>query len=100
MNHTMWEIQGTNAGIRKHNMLKRNSDTGVGLNENRSKCIPVFGTDVRHNVLVEEFEDEGDAVGKHQMLSHIFKLSRMGRKHSVHNNVLHKNLQHVNNTTF
>lgn len=50
------------------------------MNENRSKCLPVFGTDVRHNVLVEEFEDEGDAVGKHQMLSHIFKLSGTGKK--------------------
>lgn len=52
-------------------------DTGVGLIQHRSKGLPVFGTDVRHDVLVEEFEDEGDAVGKHQVLSHIFKLYGM-----------------------
>jgi len=34
---------------------KQITDTGVDLNERRSKCLPVFGTDVRHNVLVEEF---------------------------------------------
>ncbi len=75
MNHTMREIQGTNAAIRKHNVFKRLTDTEVGLNEHISKCLPVFGTDVRHDVLVEEFEDERDAIGKHQVLSHIFKLS-------------------------
>lgn len=57
--------------------FKQITDTGVGSNEHKSKCLPVFGTDVRHNVLVEEFEDEGDAVGKHQVLSHIIKLFGM-----------------------
>ena len=36
--------------------------------------IPVFSGDVRHDVLVEELQNEGDAVGKHQVLSHVLKL--------------------------
>ncbi len=75
MNRTMREIQGTDAAIRKHNTFKKLTDTEVGLNEHIFTCIPVFGTDVRHDVLVEEFEDERDAIGKHQVLCHIFKLS-------------------------
>lgn len=38
--------------------------------------LPVFSTDVRHDVLVEELEDEWDAVGKYQMLGHVLKLGR------------------------
>lgn len=37
---------------------------------------PVFGTDVGHDVLVEELEDEWDTVGKHQVLGDDFKLQR------------------------
>lgn len=40
------------------------------------RSLPVFSTDVRHDVLVEELEDERDAVGKYQMLGHILKLCR------------------------
>lgn len=36
--------------------------------------VPVLSCDVRHDVLVEELENEGDAVGKHQVLSHVLKL--------------------------
>lgn len=34
----------------------------------RKDLLPVFGTDIRHDVLVEELEDEWDTVGKHQVL--------------------------------
>lgn len=30
----------------------------------------VFGSDIGHDVLVEELQDQRDAVGKHQMLGH------------------------------
>lgn len=36
--------------------------------------LPVFGTDVGHDVLVEELEDEWDTVGKHQVLGDDLKL--------------------------
>lgn len=39
-------------------------------------AVPVFGSDVRHDVLVEEFQDQRDAVGKHQVLGHVLKLGR------------------------
>lgn len=42
---------------------------------------PVFGTDVRHDVLVEELEDERNAVGKYQMLGHVLKLGRTSKSH-------------------
>lgn len=35
---------------------------------------PVLGSDVGHDVLIEELEDERDAVGKHQVLGHVLKL--------------------------
>ena len=35
---------------------------------------PVLGSDVGHDVLIEELEDQRDAVGKHQVLGHVFKL--------------------------
>lgn len=38
------------------------------------RFLPVFGTDVGHDVLVEELEDERDAVGEHQMLGDYFEL--------------------------
>lgn len=37
---------------------------------------PVFGTDIGHDVLVEELEDEWDTVGKHQMLRYNLKLQK------------------------
>lgn len=40
------------------------------------RVIPVFGTDVRQDVLVEELEDEWDAVSKHQVLRDNLKLKR------------------------
>lgn len=36
--------------------------------------LPVLGADVGHDVLVEELEDEGDAVGEHQVLRDDLKL--------------------------
>ena len=36
--------------------------------------VPILSCDVRHDVLVEELQDEWDAVGKHQVLSHVLKL--------------------------
>lgn len=41
--------------------------------------LPVFGTDVRHDVLVEELEDQWDAVGKHQVLRDDLKLQERRR---------------------
>lgn len=38
--------------------------------------LPVLGSDVGHDVLVEELQDERDAVGKDQMLGHVLKLGR------------------------
>lgn len=46
-------------------------------------AVPVFGSDIRHDVLVEELQDQRDAVGKHQMLGHVLKLrkrSEMGQR--------------------
>ena len=37
---------------------------------------PVFGTDVGHDVLVEELEDEWDAVGEHQVLGDDLELQK------------------------
>lgn len=42
--------------------------------------LPVLGADVGHDVLVEELEDERDAVGEHQVLRDDLKLSEGGRK--------------------
>lgn len=42
--------------------------------------VPIFSCDIRHDVLVEELENERDAVGKHQMLSHILKLWKQAHK--------------------
>lgn len=39
-------------------------------------AVPVLGRDVRHDVLVEEFQDQGDAVGKHQVLGYVLKLRK------------------------
>lgn len=32
------------------------------------RILPVFGTDIGHDVLIEELEDEWDTVGEHQVL--------------------------------
>lgn len=37
--------------------------------------LPIFGRDVGHDVLVEELEDKGDAVGEHQVLGHVLELT-------------------------
>lgn len=37
-------------------------------------AVPVLGCDIGHDVLVEELQDQRDAVGKHQMLGHVLKL--------------------------
>lgn len=41
------------------------------------RILPVFGTDIGHDVLVEELEDEWDTVGKHQVLGDNLKLQRI-----------------------
>lgn len=46
----------------------------------RTHTLPVFGTDIRHDVLVEELEDEWDTVGKHQVLGDDLKLQKKRRK--------------------
>lgn len=35
---------------------------------------PVLGSDVGHDVLIEELQDQRDAVGEDQVLGHVFKL--------------------------
>lgn len=42
--------------------------------------VPIFSCDVRHDVLVKELENERDAIGKHQMLSHVLKLWKQAHK--------------------
>ena len=46
----------------------------------KKKILPVFGTDIRHDVLVEELEDEWDTVGKHQVLRDNLKLQEKRRR--------------------
>lgn len=41
---------------------------------NKAEISPVFSSDVGHDVLVEELQDQRDAVGKDQMLRHVLKL--------------------------
>lgn len=36
--------------------------------------VPILSYDIRHDVLVEELQNERDAVGEHQVLSHVLKL--------------------------
>ena len=36
--------------------------------------VPILGCDIRHDVLIEELQNEGDAVCKHQVLGHVLKL--------------------------
>lgn len=36
--------------------------------------LPVLGSDVGHDVLIEELQDQRDAVGKYQVLGHVLKL--------------------------
>lgn len=47
---------------------------GPEMNKGWLEVLPVFSGDVGHYVLVEELQDQRDAVGKHQMLRHVFKL--------------------------
>lgn len=44
------------------------------LSMQANSFLPVFGTDVGHDVLVEELEDEWDTVGKYQVLGDNLKL--------------------------
>lgn len=44
------------------------------MNKGWLEVSPVFSSDVGHDVLVEELQDQRDAVGKHQMLRHVLKL--------------------------
>lgn len=37
--------------------------------------VPVLSCDVRHDVLVEKLQNERNTVGKHQVLSHVLKLT-------------------------
>lgn len=43
-----------------------------------SPPLPVLGSDVGHDVLVEELQDERDAVGEDQVLGHVLKLGKKG----------------------
>lgn len=61
--------------------VKRLRTGGRGADLLHFSKVPVFSRDVGHDVLVEELQDEGDAVGKHQVLSHVLKLmDRMERR--------------------
>lgn len=40
----------------------------------QSGKVPILSRDVRHDVLVEELQNKGDAVGKYEVLSHVLKL--------------------------
>lgn len=42
--------------------------------EEETGILPVLGTDIGHDVLIEELEDEWDTVGKHQVLGDNLKL--------------------------
>lgn len=44
--------------------------------------LPVFSCDVRHDVLVEELQNKGDAIGKHQVLSHVLELRGIMQRHN------------------
>lgn len=48
--------------------------------KSEKRILPVFGTDVGHNVLIEELEDEWDTVGKHQVLGDDLKLQGKRRR--------------------
>lgn len=48
--------------------------------QGEKKNVPVFGTDIRHDVLVEELEDEWDTVGKHQVLGDNLELQGKKRE--------------------
>lgn len=51
------------------------------------RILPVFGTDVRHDVLVKELEDEWDTVGKHQVLGDNLKLQGKKEEAAVRNSL-------------
>lgn len=52
------------------------------MQESEKQILPVFGTDVGHDVLIEELEDEWDTVGKHQVLGDYLKLQGKRRRNS------------------
>lgn len=45
--------------------------------------VPILSCDVGHDVLVEELQNKGDAVGKHQVLSHVLKLRKTTYKDKI-----------------
>lgn len=50
--------------------------------EQETGILPVFGTDVGHDVLIEELEDEWDTVSKHQVLGDNLELRGKKRRQS------------------
>lgn len=48
--------------------------------KSKKRFLPVFGTDVGHDVLIEELEDEWDTVGKHQVLGDDLELQERRRR--------------------
>lgn len=85
MDHTVREIQHTDTAVRTLGVTHTHTISKCVITEKRRpKCgLPVFSTDVRHDVLVEELEDERDAVGKYQMLGHVLKLGRTIKTQSL-----------------
>lgn len=61
----------------RHRAVKQPLINGSHANLPRFPKLPVFSRDVGHDVLVEELQDEGDAVGEHQVLSHVLELTDM-----------------------
>ena len=75
--HTGWKVQEGNV-VLGLDVVIPTYDTGWEVQEGNV----VLGLDVGHDVLVEELEDEGDTVGKHQVLGHELELGKE-RENSV-----------------
>lgn len=52
----------------------------LDLEKSKERFLPVFGTDVGHDVLIEELEDEWDTVGEHQVLGDDLELQEKRRR--------------------
>ena len=66
----------------------------------KKSSLLIFRCDVCHDVLVEEFQDQRDAVGKHQMLRHKLELVHVVdlKKIVLHN--MGSNTEHFNTKCF
>lgn len=82
--HGSYPMQGC-AAMQSHNWACLHPSPGQGGRKQAEPPfpypppLPVLGSDVGHDVLVEKLQDEWDTVGKHQMLGHILKLRRKAK---------------------